>query len=220
MKILLDAGHALEGAVGAHGNGLKEEVEARKIVSLVEQKLIKLGHKVVICSCDKEKDSNKQLQRIVAVANKHKDADLFVSVHMNAFAKESANGVETFSYSKKGKGHDFATKVQNELIKLGYTNRGKKEAGYYVLRHTAAPAILVEAGFITSKKDVSIHNPVKISDAIVTAITGQTTKVEEAPKKKMYRVVAGTFEDRKNAEEQMALLSVKGIQSFLTVIEV
>ena len=217
--IFLASTSSLVGAVGAHGNGLKEEVEARKIVSLVEQKLKKLGHKVVICSCDKEKDGNKHLHRIVSVANAHKDADLFVSVHMNAFAKESANGVETFSYSKSGKGHDYATKVQNELVKLGYTNRGKKEAGFYVLRHTAAPAILVECGFITSKKDVSIHNPVKISDAIVLAITGQMVKVEEPTKEVLYRVVAGTYSDRKNAEAMVTQLSVKGVKSFITIIE-
>ena len=185
MKILLDAGHALKGAVGAHANGMKEEVEARKIVSLLEQKLKKLGHKVVVCSCDVEPDTNRQLQRIVGIANAHKDADLFVSIHMNAFAKESANGVETFSYSKSGVGHEFATKVQKELVKIGYTDRGKKEAGFYVLRHTHSPAILVECGFITSSKDNKLHSPEKLSDAIVTGITGQTVKVEATPDKKV-----------------------------------
>ena len=219
MKILLDAGHALEGAVGAQANGYKEEVEARKIVSAIEQKLRKLGHKVVVCSCDKEKDGNRQLQRIVAAANAHKDADLFVSIHLNSFENPNANGIETFSLSKKGKGHEYAVDIQDELVKLGYYNRKKKEANFYVLRHTHAPAVLVECGFITNVKDMKMFNPDKISSAIVKAITGQMVMVDEAPKKKMYRVVAGTFEDRNNAEQLVTQLSVKGVKSFITVIE-
>ena len=218
MKILLDAGHALTGAVGAHGNGFKEEVEARVIVSLLDQKLRAMGHKTVLCSCDNEKDANKQLQRIVAVANAHKDADLFVSIHFNAFAKESANGTETYSYSKSGIGHEYATKINNELVKLGFTNRGKKEAGYYVLRNTSCPAVLVETCFITNVNDMKKYNPHKVSDAIIKAITGQTVSVPQ-PEKIKYSVIAGTYNVKKNAEDMKKALEDKGFEAFIKTVK-
>ena len=219
MKFILDAGHALTGAVGAQANGYKEEVEARKIVSAVEQKLKSLGHKVVIASCDHEANANKQLQRIVAVANNHKDADLFISVHFNAFEDPKANGVEVYSYSKKGKGHEFAVDIQDELVKLGFTDRKKKEAGFYVLRHTICPAVLIETAFLTNADDMKKLNVDKVSSAIVKAVTGtEIAYKDDVPKQQMFRVVAGTYTNRQNAEIMQKKLKEKGFDSFLTIV--
>ena len=212
MKIILDAGHAVEGAVGARGNGYKEEVEARKIVDSLANKLRQQGHTVYIASCDKEKDDNKQLKKIVEKANKVQ-ADLFVSIHLNSFADPKANGVEVYSLGKSGTSHTYACKIQEELVKLGYYDRKKKEANFYVLRHTTAPAVLVETGFITNAADMKRYNVDKVSEAILKGITGTSSKPNV-----IFRVVAGSYSDRKNAENMMKLLESKGIKSFIDII--
>ncbi len=180
MFITGDAGHALVGAVGARGNGLKEEVEARKVLKRLGEMFIEHGHQFKDCKCDNEYDKDKQLGRIVTEANKHK-ADLFLSIHLNSYKNSEANGVETFSLSASGKGDAYARNIQNELVKaIGWTNRGKKEANFYVLRKTNAPAVLVELGFITNKSDMNKFNVEKIAKAIFKAITG-TNYIESKP---------------------------------------
>lgn len=116
MVITGDAGHALVGAVGARGNGLKEEIEARKVLKRLSEMFIEYGHQFKDCKCDNEYDKDKQLGRIVAEANKHK-ADLFLSIHLNSYKNPEANGVETFSLSTSGKGDAYARNIQNELVK-------------------------------------------------------------------------------------------------------
>ena len=212
MIICLDAGHSINGAVGSRGQGHKEEVETRRIVAFLERKFKALGHDVVICSIDNESNANTQLKRIIAKENSV-NADLFISIHLNAYKDGLANGVETYSYFNHGTGHDYAVKVQNELIKLGYTNRGKKQANFYVLRCSKAPAILVECGFITSPKDMQIYDPEKIADKIVYAITGKVANSDTT----IYRVVAGSYSNKENAEKMRDELKMKGIDAFLTV---
>lgn len=217
MLICLDAGHAINGAVGASGQGYKEEVETRRIVAHLERKLNALGHSVVICSCDNENNANRQLEKIVNKANSV-NADLFISIHLNSYSSSSAQGVETFSFSDSGASHIYATKVQNEMVKLGYTNRGKKQANFYVLRKTKAPAILVECGFITSPVDMKIYNPETIADKIVYGVTGKLPS--EQTKNIFYRVFSGSFKNKENALKLQNELRAKGYDSFIEVKEV
>ena len=216
MLICLDAGHAINGAVGARGQRYKEEVETRRIVAHLERKFKALGHTVVICSCDTEQNANRQLEKIVNKANSV-NADLFISIHLNSYSSSSANGIETYSFSDSGVSHVYATKVQNELVKLGYTNRGKKQANFYVLRKTKAPAILVECGFITSPKDMNIYHPEAIADKIVCGVTG---KLPNEQKNIFYRVFSGSFKNKENALRLQNELKAKGYDSFIEVKEV
>ncbi len=83
-------------------------------------------------------------------------ADLFISVHCNAMAPGSpANGFEVFHYYNSGAGSQAASDVfqaiENNIREIG--PRSVKDAGFYVIKHTQAPAILVECGFLTSQQD-------------------------------------------------------------------
>ena len=176
MIIGLDIGHTLQGAdYGAVGI-LKESECTREIGNEFKKKAEALGHKVIVCSIDGgAKDLNDSLSKRVANANRQY-LDLFLSIHLNS---GGGTGVETYCVAKGGKAEQYANKIQNAMVKLGYKDRGAKTANFYVLRKTNAPAVLVECGFVDSKEDCNLYNPDKIAGALVEAITGQR---QEEPK--------------------------------------
>jgi N-acetylmuramoyl-L-alanine amidase len=107
------------------------------------------------------------LQSRVAIANKNK-VQLYCSLHFNAF-NGKANGTEVFAISPAGAA--VAANVLNELVSLGFVNRGVKDGSHlYVLRETEMPAILVESCFCDSLKDMKLHNPQQTANAIVEGI--------------------------------------------------
>lgn len=60
---------------------------------------------------------------------------------------------------------------------LGIPNRGVKYSkSLYVLKHTKAPALLVECCFVDSQNDYSKWNADKCGDAIASAIAGKTVQ--------------------------------------------
>lgn len=83
----------------------------------------------------------------------------FLSIHRNA---GGGKGIETYyqtglsSTSSSGK---LATSVQNAMVKVGcWTNRGVKQANYYVTRETNMAAALTEVGFIDTPSDNTIFD--------------------------------------------------------------
>lgn len=170
MRIGVDMGHSLSGA-GSGAVGIKKETDmnrlaGKRLISMLQEK----GHTVVNCTVDSATSVDNQLIGIVQKANAQA-LDLFVSLHLNSFANETANGVETYVYT--GANKTIAKRVNDELAtKIGWYNRGVKEATYYVLRKTSAPAILVELGFCSNRGDMDKFVAENVARALFKGITG------------------------------------------------
>jgi len=149
--------------------------------------------------------------------------DYFVSFHRNAF-NNKAHGVETFTYPRSSKkANELATKVQNNLVKLGFTDRGTKEANFHVLRETKAPAILIEMGFIDNTEDNKIFDSKRndIVKAITQAILSQLgitykEKVVIATGT-LYKVQIGAYAERENAENMINKLEKLGFKPCIKI---
>lgn len=157
--------------------------------------------------------------------------DYFISFHRNAFKPEQAKGVETYTYLNPGaKAKGLAEKIQTALVGIGFTNRGVKAANFHVLRETKAPAVLVEVGFIDNTGDNQLFDGKR--DEIVAAITGAILEqvgikylppTQVSPNQQtsqvLYRVMAGSFAVRENAEKQVAKLKAAGFDATIMIFE-
>jgi N-acetylmuramoyl-L-alanine amidase len=110
------------------------------------------------------------LRARVDIANEA-GAELFVSVHNNALSR-TASGSETYHfYYSSASARLLAQDVQAELVAaLGLPDRGVKSAGFYVLRHTVMPAVLVEGAFLTNPAEALLLADPNVRQRIAEAV--------------------------------------------------
>jgi N-acetylmuramoyl-L-alanine amidase len=169
--ICLDAGHG--GEPGAVNGSKHESVATLDIAFKVGAELERKGHEVVYT---RTTDKHITLAERCTISN-NKGVNAFISIHLNASTNRNAHGIETWCYYKVGKTtKELANNIQNALIKsTNATNRGVKTTEtLYVLKHTIAPAVLVECGFISNNDESELlfddDYQNKIANAIVTGI--------------------------------------------------
>ncbi|MGB0564238.1 MAG: N-acetylmuramoyl-L-alanine amidase [Spirulinaceae cyanobacterium] len=169
MKFGIDMGHNAPPDTGAVG-WAKEDDLTKAVGTRVIYKLEALGHTAINCNPRRASSVLDSLRRRVSVANA-RNVDLYVSIHFNAF-NGNANGTEVFAASSAGR--RYAQPVLAQIVRLGFFNRGVKNGShFYVLKHTAMPAILVECCFIDSWRDRSRYETEAMANAIVKGLTGQ-----------------------------------------------
>ena len=169
--ICLDAGHG--GEPGAINGSKYESVATLDIAFKVGAELENKGYEVVYTRTN---DKHITLGERCAISN-NKGANAFVSIHLNSATNRDAHGIETWCYYKVGdKTKELANNIQSNLIKsTNAKNRGVKTTEtFYVLKHTIAPAVLIECGFISNhdESELLFDNDYqnKIANAIVTGI--------------------------------------------------
>lgn len=162
MRIVINAGHTKTGkGIGAY-KYLNESRETRRIAYHLLYLLTGTSHEVIPAIFDV---SSNNLKEAVTLSN-NKKADLFISIHLNAGGGE---GVECYTW--KGEKTKVATNICKNIAALGYKNRGiKNGSDFYVVKHTTAPAVLVECCFVDNKNDKGKYNAYKMAEAIYKAI--------------------------------------------------
>lgn len=100
-------------------------------------------------------------------------ADLFISIHNNAIGSPAVGGTETFHYYYSSEAaRRLAREIQDEMVSiLGRPDRGVKEAGFYVLRHTAMPAVLLEGAFLTNPEDLALLADPVVRQALAEGVS-------------------------------------------------
>lgn len=224
--IVLDPGHGGSDP-GAVGNGLREKDLTLDICKRVK-KYLESNYTGIKIHMTRTNDKYLSLSQRAQFANSKK-ADLFVSVHVNA---GGGTGFESFIYngSVSSKTRTYQNTIHAEIMKqlAGVRDRGKKRANFAVVRQTKMPAILTENLFIDTKSDAQKLKDSKFinkiaqghANGIVKALglkkkpKPTTTKTD---KNTFYRVVAGSYNDRKNADAQLAKLKKAGFDAFIDV---
>lgn len=177
--IALDPGH---GGVdpGAPGPGDLEEKDIDlAIARQVRVLLAEAGARVVLT---RDGDETVGLYERADLADRA-GTDLFVSIHANASPYQATAGIETYYYPGSSEGRRLATILQRTLVtRLGRPDRGVQAADFVVIRESAAPAALVECGYLTNRQEAQLlaaeEFRLKIARAIADGIIRYLTPGE------------------------------------------
>lgn len=150
-------------------------------------------------------------------------ADLCLAIHHNAgIYLGTGGGIVAYSYPGSREGARYRDAIYDACIAAGGLKGNRSEpkttADFQVLRQTAAPAVLMEYGFMDSKTDA----PVILTEAYAKLVAyatmdgiaqaaGLRKKKETAGAAGCYRVYAGNYPDRQSAQRQVEKLKELGI---------
>lgn len=143
--IVIDAGHGGHDRGGVPYQRIGEKGMTLDVALRLRRVLQAQGYRVVMT---RTSDVFVPLGTRVAIANSYRGAT-FVSVHFNSSRRAGANGVETYYY--RGDSASLAASIHRNVVAGAPTeNRGIRRRGFFVLRRTAIPSVLVECGFLTN----------------------------------------------------------------------
>lgn len=173
--IAIDAGHGGKDPGAENPTlGLREKSLTLDLATRVARLLREQGFRVTLV---RDSDRFIALKERSRIANEAR-ADLFLSLHFNALARTSVQGVETYAFTPPhqpssaradlhASDHEsypafaqgawstlLAYYVQRSLAEeLPVEDRGLKRARFTVLRDLQMPGILIEGGFVTHERE-------------------------------------------------------------------
>ncbi|MEY2496507.1 MAG: N-acetylmuramoyl-L-alanine amidase [Verrucomicrobiota bacterium] len=143
--IVLDAGHGGYDRGGVPGQRISEKDKTLDVAQRLRRILQADGYRVIMT---RDSDVFVPLPTRVAIANSYRGAS-FVSIHFNCASRVGANGIETYYY--RGDSASLAASIHRNVVSGAPSeNRGIRRRGFYVLRRTSIPSVLVECGFLTN----------------------------------------------------------------------
>jgi hypothetical protein len=221
FKLYLDPGHGGSDP-GAGGNGLREKDITLDIALKIRTILLNQYENVEI-RMSRTSDTSKSLGQRTSEANSW-GATYYLSIHCNAF-NGSAQGYEDYIHSSLSDSSTTAKYqdiIHAEVTKVNQLqDRGQKKANFYVLRETAMPALLTENGFIDNSHDAALMKDSSWRQKVAQGHVNGLARAFNLKQKQtddsgtVYKVIAGSFKSRENAEERVVFLRSKGIESFV-----
>ena len=182
IKIVLDPGHGGKESGASGPTGYLEKDVNLIISQLLRDELVKRGAKVVMT---REDDRDVSLVERQTIINKQEPA-IALSIHHNSLPDngdaEKTKGFGTFWYHPQS--HSLAVFLQNYVVKkLGKPSYGVFWNNLALTRPSAAPAVLLELGFMSSPDEFEeIVNPQaqkKMANILADGITKWFKTVKE-----------------------------------------
>lgn len=174
--VVIDPGHGGEDTGAISQNNVNEKDIVLDISLKLGEKLEENNFKVYFTRKSDRALGNTVRSDIINRAKfiNARNADIFLSIHLNGSDVESAKGVETYSRFLDDKSYLLAESIQDELSSVEYTkDRGIKETNEKslgILRYTNITGVLLELGFITNSEDEKYLISEEGQDIIVDCI--------------------------------------------------
>src|SRR5947207_9388553 len=179
--VVIDAGHGGHDRGGIPGQTIAEKVMTLDVAQRLRNVLSASGYRVVMT---RDSDVFVPLPTRVAIANSYRNA-IFVCIHFNATQRTGASGIETYFYTRDSL--PLASAVHYYVTGgAPSANRGVRRRGYYVLRKTGIPAVLVECGFLTNPTEGAYAESTsyrqKLATEIAAGIRGRSSVTSTSSK--------------------------------------
>ena len=174
LTVVVDAGHGGHDRGGIPGQSVAEKNMTLDVAQRLRNVLAAGGYRVVMT---RDSDVFVPLPTRVAIANSYRN-DIFVCIHFNATKRAGASGIETYFYSRDSL--PLASAVHYYVTGgAPSANRGVRRRGYYVLRKTSIPAVLVECGFLTNPTEAAYAQSAsyrqKLAEEIAAGVRGRNS---------------------------------------------
>jgi N-acetylmuramoyl-L-alanine amidase len=174
ITVVIDAGHGGHDRGGIPGQRVAEKDMTLDVALRLRNILSANGYNVVMT---RSTDVFVPLGGRVAIANSYRNA-VFVCIHFNATGRSGASGIETYFYSRESL--PLASAIHYYVAGGAPSeNRGVRRRGYYVLRKTSIPAVLVECGFLTNPTEAAYAQNTsyrqKLAEEIAAGIRGRNS---------------------------------------------
>jgi len=148
--VVIDAGHGGFDRGGIPRQRVPESMMNLDVAQRLKAVLQASGYRVVMT---RDSDVFIPLGTRVAIANSYRDA-IFVCIHFNATPRSGASGIETYFYSSQSL--PLASAIHYYVAGgAPSANRGVRRRGFFVLRRTTIPSVLVECGFLTNPTEAA-----------------------------------------------------------------
>lgn len=165
------------------------EGENTRIIASILMNLLKQSNIKYIDVTDGS-DTDVKLSARVNIANNQYTKDkncIYLSIHHDAFNKQSAQGFSVYTSIGQTSSDTFAdvffkyldAALKEHKDRIDESDGDKdKEANYYVLKKTAMPAVLVETLFYTNWKEVQVLKSKEGQAAIANALFKAIKEIE------------------------------------------
>jgi len=200
ILVCIDPGHGGKDPGKPKGTKkMKDEKDLNLLIALKLGGYIQERLKNVDVIYTRKTDKTVSLDDRVILANKKK-ADYFISIHCNSNPNKYVRGTKTHIHSHRfGASKALALRIEKELGTRGARKSrgimGVKDRGHnlFVLQYTDMPAVLVEVGFMTNKKEEVYLNSNYGQEILASAIFRAfrdfiTKKYREGDRATVYKV--------------------------------
>lgn len=159
--IVIDPGHGGgdEGTKGKKFGTIEKDLNLKVAQNIKKELERRTDAKIILTretdtSVLPETKQKEELQARVKVA-KDNSADLYISIHHDAFEDAKVKGITTHYGANKRKDKKLAKIVQEAIFDqhIESRDRGVHGSDFLVLRENSSPAILIELGFTSNTSD-------------------------------------------------------------------
>lgn len=179
--IYLDPGHGGPDG-GAVGGKLLEKDVTLEVAFRVRDYLQEQGALVIMT---RESDTDlapegtkgysrrkaEDLRQRVKLIN-HSEAELYISIHLNAIPSQKWSGAQSFYYGKYAENEKVAKYIQDELRRNleNTTRKAKRIHGIYLMQNVTKPGALIEVGFLSNPNEATLLGKPKYQDKVASSI--------------------------------------------------
>jgi len=165
--VVIDPGHGgkdpgATSVLGYYEKGVNLAV-ALDVARLLEQR----GLRVTMTRTD---DYYVELEDRAAIAN-NIDADLFVSIHADSFPKNTRRGFTIYiANAASSSSRRAASAIARSMSGTGLNSFGVQRANYHVLTATRGPAVLVELGYLSNRREAALLRSASFQNRLAHAV--------------------------------------------------